>query len=101
MDWVLLGLLVLVLWWLWDIRRVLGVRRLLYPLTSRPVSRSREGFRGAVAPARYVVVRWPSGQYVYNGCQGAEARTIYEHAHPAPGEEVEFWELGDCRGHKP
>jgi hypothetical protein len=47
-----------------------------------------------------VVVRWPSGQKHYGGCIGADARQVYEHTHPKPGESVEFWELGARRGVK-
>jgi hypothetical protein len=96
-----LGLLVVVLWLLWDIRRTLGLRARpgLPGLPARPTTH-RPDFRGAVPPSRFVVIRWPRGLIHYNGCVGALARKEYEHQHPAPGEEVEFWELGDRRGHK-
>lgn len=57
-------------------------------------------YPGAVPPNRFVVVRWPGEVYHYQGCQGAQARQIYEHNHPKPGESVEFWELGTQRGRK-
>lgn len=101
MIWVILTLQAGILWLLWDIRRVLRLRA-IPPIMAKtvPAARSREGFPGAVPPARFAVVRWPDGHHFYRGCVGAEARRIYEHTHPAPGEEVEFWELGDRRGHK-
>lgn len=98
---LLLVVQAVILWVLWDIRRVLRLRA-LPPLMAKsiPAATTREGFPGAVPPARYTVVRWPDGHHFYDGCQGAEARRIYEHTHPKPGEEVEFWELGERRGHK-
>lgn len=100
MTWVFgLGLL-LALWLLFDIRRALGLRaRPSLPGRPKPTT-AREGYPGAVPPNRFVVVRWPEGRLVYQGCLGARAREAYEHAHPAAGEEVEFWELGTRRGHK-
>jgi hypothetical protein len=105
MIWVLLAGLALLLWWVWDIRRALGLR--LRPTlrnapgetipTDRGATRS---FPGAIPPCRYVVVRWPDGHHFYGGCIGAMARRTYEHLHPKPGEEIEFWELGNRRGHK-
>lgn len=92
---------VFLLWMVWDIRRVLRVRA-LPPLLPRsaPKAATREGFPGAVPPARFVVVRWPDGHHFYSGCEGAVARKAYEHLHPGVGEEVEFWELAERRGHK-
>lgn len=60
-----------------------------------------EGYPGAVAPNRFVVVIWPSGRNAYAGCVGALARKTYEHAHPNTGEAVEIWDQAVCRGHKP
>ena len=92
------SLIVLVL--VWDIRRALGLRnRPTFQPAARETSNRRD-FRGAVPPNRYCVVRWPDGHHFYNGCVGSQARQLYEHTHPQPGEEVEFWELGDRRGHK-
>ena len=103
MTWVVVLLLVPVLWMLWDIRRALGLLghpgHTFFPKPQPPASHRPE-FRGAIPPNRYVVVRWPQGWLEYQGCVGAQARTTYEHTHPAPGEEIEFWELGDRRGHK-
>lgn len=59
-----------------------------------------ETYRGAVPPAKYEVVRWPRGMVHYNGTVGRQARESYEYQHPLPGEAVELWELGTCRGHK-
>ena len=101
MIWVVLGLQVLVCWWLYDIRRALGLRarpRLLAP-TPAP-AKDRTAFPGAVPPNRYVVVRWPQQRLEYAGCAGGRAREVFEAAHPAPGEDVEFWELGSRRGIK-
>ena len=97
---VVLLLQAMTLWLLWEIRRALGVRGRprLRPL-QRP-SREWPDFKGAIPPNRYVVVRWPQGRLEYQGCIGAKARETYEHTHPAAGEEVEFWELGDRRGQK-
>ena len=101
MTWVLLGLLLLEGWVLWDIRRVLRLRALPPVLPPAPAAvADRPGYPGAVPPDRYVVVRWPDGHRFYRGCVGATARKTYEHLHPAPGEEVEFWELSSRRGHK-
>lgn len=105
MTYVLLGLQALVLVVLWDVRRALGVRVRLPRWNAPAVSDPQDNgasrrFPGAIPPSRYVVVRWPDGHHFYSGCVGALARTVYEHLHPAPGEEVEFWELGDRRGHK-
>lgn len=100
MTWVLVGLQVLACWWIWDVRRAMGLRA-RPTLPHRSVeTKARPDFKGAIPPNRYVVVQWPSGNHVYRGCIGAEARKIYEHTHPAVGEEVEFWELGNRRGHK-
>jgi hypothetical protein len=101
MDWAILACLVLALYWLWEIRRVLGVRsrtRLVRRLT--PQSLRRDGFKGAIPPARFVVVRWPDGLYFYNGCYGAQAREAYDRNNPQAGEEIELWELGNCRSVK-
>ena len=97
---VLLALQVGILVCCWDTRRVLRLRAVPGLPRLVPKASTRAGFAGAVPPARYVVVRWPDGHHFYHGCQGAEARKVYEHTHPAAGEEVEFWELGDRRGHK-
>jgi hypothetical protein len=101
MGWVTVGLLVLGLYWLWEIRRTLGVRartRLVRRLT--PTSLRREGFKGAIPPARYCVVRWPDGLHLYNGCYGAQAREAFDRNNPEAGEEIELWELDNCRGVK-
>jgi hypothetical protein len=90
----------LVLWLLWDIRRALRLRARPFVRTNAKAEARRAAFAGAVPPERYVVVRWPQGLKHYGGCLGAEARKTYEHQHPKPGESVEFWELGDCRGVK-
>ena len=58
------------------------------------------GFKGAEAPNRYLVIYWPTGRVGYAGCLGGLARQVYEHAHPATGEAVEFWDQAVCRGHK-
>lgn len=100
MIWILAVPLAVALWWLWEIRKTLGLRaRPIVRLPSTPKLR-RPDFRGAIPPNRFVVVRWPDGLLFYQGAYGAEARKMYEHTHPGPGEEVEFWELGECRGHK-
>lgn len=93
--------LALLLWLVWDLRRALGLRA-RPSLPGRPAlpTTDRAAFPGAVPPNRYVVVHWPMGDLRYAGCVGAEARRVWEHTHPAPGEEVEFWELGNRRGHK-
>lgn len=100
MDGVTVVLLLLGLWLLWDIRRTLGLRG-RPALPGRPVATTDRGrFPGALPPNRFVVVRWPDGHQFYQGTQGAQARQVYEHLHPRPGEDVEFWELGARRGHK-
>ena len=100
MIWVILTQ-VGILWLIWDVRRALGLRA-RPSLPGRPKATvHRPDYPGAVPPARYAVVRWPDGHHFYQGCIGAEARKVFEHLHPKPGEEVEFWELGDRRGHKP
>jgi len=98
MDWVLLGLLLGALVLLWDLRR--RQPRTHVPRAGSKAERKRRDFPGAVPPNRYVVVRWPQGRLEYQGCIGAHARRVWEHTHPAQGEEIEFWEMGDCRGHK-
>jgi hypothetical protein len=100
MTWAILAGLVLALYWLWEIRRTLGVRtpsRLVRRLTP---SLRRADFRGAIPPARYCVVRWPDGLLLYNGCYGAQAREAFDRNNPQAGEEIELWELGNCRGVK-
>lgn len=97
---VVLALQLALLWLLWDVRRVLRLRAVPSLPKPLPAPGVREGFAGAIPPARYTVVRWPDGHHFYDGCQGAQARKVYEHTHPGAGEEVEFWELGDRRGHK-
>lgn len=100
MIWLVLVGQMVTLWLLWGIRRSLGVRSRVR-LPGRSVSPEvRDAFPGAVPPNRYVVVRWPMGRLEYQGCIGAHARQKYEDTHPAAGEEVEFWELGDRRGYK-
>jgi hypothetical protein len=97
----LLGLQAVILWLLWDIRRALRLRpRPRFARSNAKAETRRAQFPGAVPPERFVVVRWPQGLKHYGGCDGASARKVYEHQHPSPGEEVEFWELGDCRGRK-
>ena len=104
MTWLLVLPLGLALWWLWDIRRLLNLR--LIPRKQVVIGpadatiRASETYRGAVAPARYEVVRWPSGTVHYNGSHPTQAKQVYEHQHPIPGEAVELWEQGTCRGHK-
>ena len=100
MTWALAAMLALALWWLFDIRRALRLRAVpRIGRTQKPTSQSL--FGGAVPPNRFVVVKWPTGQLAYQGCIGARAREVYEHTHPgAPGESVEFWELGSRRGIK-
>jgi hypothetical protein len=101
MTWLLLVPLAVALWWLWDIRRALRLGALPARRSSTALERTRRpDFPGAVPPNRYVVVRWPMERLEYAGCIGAKAREVYEHSHPGSGEEVEFWELGVCRGHK-
>lgn len=101
MTWLLLALLLVLVWEMWEVRRALGLRgRPGVPtLAPRPTTH-RPDFQGAVPPNRYAVVRWPDGHHFYRGCVGALARQMYERTHPGPGEEVELWELGDRRGHK-
>lgn len=101
MTWLILLLLVGIAWELWEVRRALGLRaRPALPRRHSLPTARRPDYRGAVPPARFAVVRWPDGHHFYLGCEGAAARRMYEHTHPAVGEEVEFWELGDRRGHK-
>jgi hypothetical protein len=101
MEWVTVGLLVLGLYWLWEIRRTLGLRAKVRILPALRKQRLRRAdFRGAIPPARYCVVRWPDGLHLYNGCYGAQAREAFDRNNPASGEEIELWELGDCRGVK-
>jgi hypothetical protein len=103
MIWVVLLVQVAVVYLLWDIRRALGVRGHPVPMVFQPAQKpspDRPGFAGAIPPNRYVVVRWPQGRLEYQGASGASARMAYEHTPPAVGEEVEFWELGNRRGHK-
>lgn len=101
MTWALLGLLLIALWWLWEIRRTLGIRKRPRLVRTSGARRAfREGFKGAVAPNRFVVVRWPDGLLFYEGARGALARECYDRNHPSAGEEFELWENGDCRGHK-
>ena len=89
------------LWLLWDVRRALRLRlRPSVTRTSAKAAAIRDRFPGAVPPERFVVMRWPQGLKHYGGCEGARARTTYEHQHPAPGETVEFWELDNRRGVK-
>ena len=96
-----LWLLWTVLWLLYEIRTALGVRGRPALLPTRPKATSaRADFQGAIPPERYVVMRWPLGVKHYGGCNGAAARREFEGQHPRAGEEVEFWELGDRRGHK-
>jgi hypothetical protein len=100
--WVLLVLGLVQVWWLWEVRKSLGLRA--RPRLIRTTARLRgyrADFHGAVPPARYCVVRWPDGQLLYNGCVGALAREAYERVWPEAGQEVELWELEHCRGHKP
>ena len=100
MIWVLLGLHLVCLWLLWEIRRSLGVRGRPRLLARQTPTVARPDFPGAIPPNRYVVVRWPQGRLEYQGCVGSLARQVYEQATPNAGEEVEFWELGNQRGHK-
>jgi hypothetical protein len=103
MHWELVAVAVAGLWAAWEfrrLRRVLeGVRRVPVPLTgSAPLAPT--GFRGAVPPNRFVVVKWPGEIYLYQGCLGAMARNAYVNNHPIAGERIELWENGDCRGSK-
>lgn len=101
MIWAVLLLQCVLIWFLVDIRRALRLRALPSPRPKAVTAGgAREGFPGAVPPSRFVVVRWPDGHHFYSGCDGAKGRKMFEHTNPAPGEEVEFWELGDRRGHK-
>jgi hypothetical protein len=103
MIWVVLLVQVALGYLLWDIRKALGVRGHPVPLFLQPAQKHpqhRPSFRGAVPPNRYVVVRWPEGRLVYQGCVGAKAREVYEYTPPGPGEHVEFWELDERRGVK-
>jgi hypothetical protein len=78
-------------------------RRPFLRTTRGPTSAPAETVRawvGSQPPNRYTVVRWPSGQRHYEGCVAKLARETFEHNHPARGEEVELWELGNRRGHK-
>jgi hypothetical protein len=59
-----------------------------------------EGFPGAVAPNRYLIIFWPTGRVAYAGCLAGLARQTYENSHPAKGEAVEMWDQGTCRAHK-
>lgn len=79
--WVVLVGVALVLWLLLDIRRALGLRIRPSLPGSPKATTYRTGFPGAVPPNRFVVVRWPDGVHVYQGCIGADARKVYEHTH--------------------
>ena len=96
LDLLVLALLVLLVWRTWPPRQTPRPRVPTPPGETATV----DGFRGAVPPNRFVVVRWPQGRLEYQGCIGGRAREVYEHTHPAKGEVVEFWELGTRRGHK-
>ena len=105
---LLVGLGVLICWNCWQCYRIaqtLGARtsplpvRVVGPPASASV-RPSEGFLGALAPNRFVVVRWPQGMMHYQGCLPGLARQTYEHSHPLPNESVELWENATCRGHK-
>lgn len=96
----ILALSVVQLVLLWQIRRAVGLRvKPRIPLVQK-TSYRRADFRGALPPNRFAVVRWPDGLHLYQGCVGAKAREVYDQHHPAQGEEIELWELGDCRGSK-
>lgn len=104
MTWWAAFPLALILWWLWEIRRALHLRLLPTPIhvegPSEATVRPPEAFQGAVAPNRYVVIRWPTGLTHYGGAHPTHAKQVYEHQHPIPGEAVELWEQGTCRAHK-
>lgn len=105
MEWLPLvdvTLLVPIAWWLWEIRRALGLRarpRSRFAKKATPSLR-RADFKGAVPPNRFVVIRWPDALFLYQGTGGAAAREAYARNHPSIGEEIEFWENTECRGHK-
>ena len=101
MSWVLLVGLALALCWLWDIRRVLGLRaRPSLPVSDPKPALVRADFQGAMRPNRFIVVRWPDGSLYYQGSLGAAARDVYTNNHPRPGESLELWEHGHRRAIK-
>ena len=102
-SWAVLVLVLLVLWRVRKIERVLArtpVKALSLRASAPPSPAQPETWRGAEAPNRYVVVRWPSGQKPYEGCVARLARETFEHSHPLPGESVELWETTHRRGRK-